>query len=191
MLLEIESIQRRLDERFLPLEPMITGIRLVTKGNQECALAECELELGISFPPSFIGLTTKFDFGDLTIGPIAFGYGGDYFAWLVDSNQRSSPDDPAWWPGADRPEGYVMIASGDPVAILLDTKSERILSFSHLSDVAIESFVIADRFDYFVRGVGTAMLERNPDGGNEDLARDIAYSVGVNPNNGFWLSLTN
>ena len=28
MLLEIESIQRRLDEQFLPLEPMVVGLRL-------------------------------------------------------------------------------------------------------------------------------------------------------------------
>jgi hypothetical protein len=191
MLLEIKTIQRRLDERFLSLEPMITGMRLVTKGDQKHALVECERHLGISFPLSFAGLTTQFDFGNLTIGPVAFGYGGDYFAWLVDTNQRRSPDDPAWWPGEHRPEGYVMVASGDPVAILLDTKSERILSFSRWSGVEIDSFVIADRFDFFVRGIGTAMLERNPDGGNENLARDIALSVGVNSNNRFWLSLTN
>ncbi|MFO0454558.1 MAG: hypothetical protein ACK5Z0_00995 [Planctomycetota bacterium] len=189
MLLEIESIQSRLDEQFLPLEPMVTGLRLVPKHNQESGLSECERKLGVVFTSSFVALTTHFDFGHLTVGPIAFCNRGDYFAWLIDTNQNGSQNDLAWWSGAHRPEGLVMIANSDPFAILLDTKSERVLAFSHGSDSVSESFVIADRFDHFVRGVGSAMLERNPDGGNENLARRIASSVGVEPNNRFWLSV--
>lgn len=190
MLLEIESIQRRLDEQFLPLEPLVTGLRLVKKHNQEDRLTECERKLGITFPSSFVALTTHFDFGNLTIGPVAFCGKGDYFAWLIDTNRDGSQLELAWWTGAHRPEGMVMIAISDPFAFLLDTKSEEIFAFGHVSDGVSESFVIADRFDHFVRGLGTAMLERNPDGGNANLARRIAASVGVDPNNRFWLSVT-
>lgn len=189
MLLEIESIQSRLDGQFIALEPMVMGLRLVPKHNQESDLSECERTLGVIFPPSFVALATHFDFGYLTIGPIAFCSRGDYFAWLIDTNKKGSQNDLAWWPGAHRPEGLVMIANSDPFAILLNTKSERVLAFSHGTDSVSESFVIADRFDLFVRGVGSAMLERNPGGGNEDLARGIASSVGVDPNNRFWLSI--
>lgn len=187
MLLDVESIQMRLDEQFLPLEPMLTGMRLITKNNQKFGLAECEHRLGITFPSAFVALTTQFDFGQLTIGPVAFGNRGDYFAWLVDTNQNDLQNDLAWWSGANRPEGLVMIANSDPFAIVLDTTSAKVLAFSHGSDSANKNFTIAEGFDHFVRGVGTAMLERNPDGGNEDLARNIASSVGVDKNNRFWL----
>jgi hypothetical protein len=49
-LLELDEIRIRLDERFLPLEPMLLGMRLVPGEDLDFKLAACEKQLGITLP---------------------------------------------------------------------------------------------------------------------------------------------
>jgi hypothetical protein len=80
-----------------------------------------------------------------------------------------------------------MVANSDQFAILLDTRSEKVLGLEHGCIVSTSVFKVADSFDLLVRGLGTAFLERLPDKDNENLARQIAVAVSGNPENSFWL----
>lgn len=185
-LLEIEEIRRRLDEEFLPLEPMLTEMRLVPATGVEAALRQAESELAVTFPDSLVELTTGFAFGGFTLGPIVFGTGGDYFTWLRTVNASDRPPELVWWDGAERPESCVLIADSDPFAIVLETGSGAVYAFEHGAPARMAMFKVADRFDLFLQGLGTVLLERTPKKANEALARCAAEGVGVEAGNRFW-----
>jgi hypothetical protein len=189
-LLDFDEIQLRLDERFIPLEPMLLGMRLVPGNDLDSKLAACERQLGITFPKAFASLATRFDFGYLTIGPITFCSTGDYFSWLLDGNQDEPGQIFPWWSGARRPRDIIAIANSDGFGVFLDVKNGKVFVIDDCSDSSAEMFEVSTSFDLFVRTLATAMLERNPDGGNELLARSIASAAGVDQSNRFWEWIT-
>ena len=187
-LLDIESIQRGLDERFLPLEPMLTGLRLA-KSRPLAArktAADCASSLNVKLPNDFAEITRRFEFGRLTIGPIKFCYTGDYLDWKIETNR----DDPevrfSWWGGERRPEELLMIAGSDLFTFFLDTANESVSASENGELVQGQGLLVATDFDRFVRGVGTVMLERNPHGENEGLADSIGEAVGAVRGSRFW-----
>jgi len=109
-LIDINQMQQKLDEQFIPLEPTITGMRLVIKKNQKPSLEQCEVVLKVTFPASFSDLTSHYDFGHFTIGPITFCDSGNYFLWLTGIN-TDEMQTYAWWSGFKRPKGVIMIAN--------------------------------------------------------------------------------
>ena len=183
-LVDIESMQTRLNEQFIPLEPMLTGMRLIPISTSNAGLNDCQQSLNVTFPPSFSEIVNRFDFGHFTIGPVAFCNRGDYFSWLTEMN--NSANDHPWWGHGQRIRGIVMIANSDRFAILLDTRSEEILALEHGSGISSGAFKVADSFDLFIQGLGTAFFERLPNGGNENLAKGIAATVCGNPVHPFW-----
>jgi len=187
-LIDINQMQQKLDEQFIPLEPTITGMRLVIKKNQKPSLEQCEVVLKVTFPASFSDLTSHYDFGHFTIGPITFCDSGNYFLWLTGIN-TDEMQTYAWWSGFKRPKGVIMIANSDPYAIILDTNTVHIFAFMHGEEHMV-MHLIATRFDLFILGVGTAMLNRKYDHSNDVLAQDIAREVGAESNDKFWQFIT-
>jgi hypothetical protein len=122
-LLTIEQIQRGLDEKFLPLVPIIgDSYRLLDGGVSEAACAECEGVLGLTFPRAFRDAIQAFDFGNLTLGPVSFSRpNSNYLQELIDSNFLNGFGFGWWGRGGQRPAGVALIAASDPYSFLLDT----------------------------------------------------------------------
>ena len=89
-----------------------------------------------------------------------------------------------------RPRDIIAIANSDGFGVFLDIKNGKVFVIDDCSDSSAEMFEVSSSFDLFVRTLATAMLERNPDGGNELLARSIASAAGVDENNRFWEWIT-
>ncbi|MFO0968173.1 MAG: hypothetical protein U0793_21665 [Gemmataceae bacterium] len=188
-LFPLDTIRKRLDDEFLPLEPTLTGFRLIESPVSPDVVLQCARRLDVAFPSSFADAASHFDFGRFTIGPVAFCNTGDYFAWLVKVNENTSSHAHPWWGEAQRPHDLIMIANSDPYAILLNVNTGQVLALLHGDVWAKGAFVVARDFDVFFRGLATVLLQRRPGGENEGLARKVAAAVGVEPENAFWLEV--
>lgn len=172
-LLTIEEVQRGLDAEFLPLEPGVTGLRLIAGGASPDALDQMQSRLNFQLPEAFSRIVSEFDLGDLAIGPVSFCGSGDYLSELLQLNE-----DVKWWGPGMRPADQLMVANSDPHAFLLNATNGRVSAFdrerswSHPID-------IAEDFEHFLRGVGTVMLLRTQVADKEALARKVAKEVGA------------
>jgi hypothetical protein len=185
-LLDIDTIKQRLDDRFLPLEPMLTGMRLSPLPQNRTECEDCATRHELEFPSDFAQLTSQFDFGNLTVGPIVFGNDSDYFAGLYDANEDSALQQCAWWQGPKRPDGIIVVAQSDPFDIFLDTRQGSVMASGGAKDNSPRMVPIARSFEQFFRGIATVMLQRDPAGDNGALAISVAEAVGANPDSDFW-----
>lgn len=71
-LLTVEEIRKGLDQEFIPLEPMVTGLRLINGGGSEDVLGIFENENKISFPDDFRCLIKKLILGTLQLVRLFF-----------------------------------------------------------------------------------------------------------------------
>jgi hypothetical protein len=172
-LLTIEEVQRGLDAEFLPLEPGITGLRLVGGGASPEALEQVQSRLNFQFPEAFRRVVCAFDLGDLSIGPVSFCGTGDYLSELVQLNK-----DVTWWGPGEKPADRRMVANSDPYAFLLNGTSGRVSAFDQERGWS-NAVDIAEDFESFIRGLGTIMLLRTQVTDREALARKIAKEVGA------------
>lgn len=181
-LLSVEEIQEELEKEFLPLEPMLSGFRLVCNKLQEKNIADTEVKLSMHFPIVFRKLISSFDFGNLTIGPVVFCAKGDYLNELIDLNENVY-----WWGSGQKPSNLIMIANSDPFAILLDETEGKVLAMD--SELGWQKpIVIAKDFYNFIRGVGTVMLRRNNTNDKSQLAQIVHEEVGSQSYE-FWFGL--
>lgn len=82
-LMTMREIQQHLDSAFLPLEARgITGLRLVDGGLPEETIEDFEESLAFPLPFDFKKFLSAFDFGRLTLGPVAFCGNGNYLKHL-------------------------------------------------------------------------------------------------------------
>jgi hypothetical protein len=153
-LLTFDEIKQGLDQQFLPLEPMLTGLRLVDGGVLDEALDSCESQLSVAFPTSFRSTVKAFDFGKLTIGPIVFCNTGDYLRELKRVNTEIT-----WWGNGGRPDNLLVVANSDPYAIFLNCEMDELFALD--ADIGWQKAKkIAKGFDNYVRGIATIMLRR-------------------------------
>lgn len=181
-LLSFEEIQKRLDKEFIPLEPMLKGYRLNKGGLEENTISKCESTLSVNFPLDYRRLISIYDFGNLTIGPVAFCATGDYSSELIDYNEHV-----AWWGEDQRPSNLIMIANSDPFAILLEVNTGEIFAM----DTELgwkKSTRISESFEKFVRGIGTVILLRSDADDKEKLANTVNDIIG-SQNISFWTTL--
>lgn len=108
-LLTLQEIKDGLDREFLPLEPMLLGLRMIEKETSLDTIEHCENHLAVKFPSSFRNLIAAFDFGQLTIGPVVFCSSGDYLAELITLNERVN-----WWGDGERPSNLILIGTQTP-----------------------------------------------------------------------------
>ncbi|RCS44775.1 SMI1/KNR4 family protein [Bremerella cremea] len=185
-MLEITEIQTRLDDQFLPLEPMLTGFRLLPSEVTKEDIEHLQHQLNTVLPEQFESMLRRFDFGRFTIGPIAFCNTGDFLAWLCENNQDGSANEYPWWGSGARPSDLLLIANSDPYAVLLNCKAGLVSVFKHSESWNDHMIVVADAFEPFIRGLGTTFLERNEQGGNSSLADEVSNEVGGGRGNAFW-----
>ena len=116
MFLELDQIARELDEIYLPLKQEgITGMRLLAQSDADAstrALENAQEALGVKFPPAFLHLVCKFDFGEFEVCNVRFGTGGDYTSELVRLNSTDEYGG-KWWRGEERPANLIVFAVGD------------------------------------------------------------------------------
>ncbi len=185
MLLEIEEIQRRLNEQFLPLEPMLTGFRLVGAVNGEAVVEQIQHCLRITLDGAFAGLIRSYNFGSLTVGPITFCNTGDFAAWFVDRNIDDESQEYPWWGDGHRPDTLLLVAGSDLYAIVLDNCSGRVLAFQN-GQPWKNALVISLGFREFLQGIGTVFLDRDPEGDNQKISTDVATYAGGMDGAAFW-----
>ena len=183
-LLSVEEIKAGLDREFIPLEPMLTGFRLIEKNTPESAIKSVEKLISTRFPDSFRELIAKFDFGNLTIGPVVFCATGDYLTELIELNSNVT-----WWGQGQRPENLIMIGNSDPFAILLNTHSGSVCALDSEFGWG-KSKKISDDFFGFYSALGTVVLTRNQTLDHRKLAAEILEEVGGEDFE-FWLRLAN
>lgn len=182
ILLSVDEIKHGLDREFLPLEPMLTGLRLIDGGVSDDALEAFESTMGVKLPISFREIVKSYDFGRLTIGPVAFCNGGDYLVELKKINSIVP-----WWGGDLRPNSLLMVANSDPFAILINLDDGEVLAM----DVELgwqKAQSIARSFDLFVKGIGTTMLRRDRNVDPDVLSKGISAEVG-SVEQAYWLQL--
>jgi len=183
-LLSIDDIRTGLDRQFLPQDPMFVGFRLIERPMPAGAIEHAEKTLAIAFPEDFRELIARFDFGNLTIGPIVFGASGDYLAETTELNQETG-----WWGPGERPGNLLMIANSDPFAILLEIRSGCVYALD--PDLGLQrTHKIAHAFVSFFLGVGTIVLMRQQVEDRHALATAVSGGVG-SEHAAFWLQLAN
>ena len=181
-LLSISDIQQGLDRKFVPLEPLLTGLRLIPANVPQTALEESERQLATPFPAAFRDLIKAFDFGRLTIGPVAFGHTGDYLKELTHLNTQVR-----WWGEGQRPAHLLLVANSDPYAILLDTGTGGVRAMDPGRDRKT-STDIGNGFQTYIRALGTAILRRERVVDKLSFAKELLADVG-GADLAYWTSL--
>ncbi len=174
----MQEIQRGLDSTFLPLEARgLTGMRLIDGGLPEGTIDHFEERLCTPpWPADFREFLNRYDFGRLTLGPVAFCGNGHYLNDLVTLNGRRG-----------RPSELLVIASSDPHLILLNLKDGSVLALDN--ELGWEAAMpVARTFELFMRGLGTMAEARVRRAAPPSLAKTIAAGVGV-PDSPYWLTL--
>jgi len=160
-------------------------------------VSETESRLGVTFPHTFVKLTTSYQFGKLSLGVIYFGDSGPYYQYLLTANQE--PVEPiwpmiTWWDSRNgvRPHHLTEIAFTDPHQVLLNVESGEVLAYDPAVESWEDSYKVADDFELFIRGAGYADLFRGNDDDelNKKLAADIEEPVGAEPGHDFWYTTT-
>ena len=115
-------------------------------------LRALERNLNLVLPETFKQLNRAYDLSQFTLGNISFGFGGHYLQSIQASNQdeQFSP----WWQGDARPQSRILIAAGDPFAVIMDCESHNIYAL----DSSGQYEHIATDFDLFFRGMGSVVL---------------------------------
>jgi hypothetical protein len=150
---------------------------------------KCELKI-ISIPEEFKQLILEYDFGDLTLGSISFGYKENYIDFLIKHNTFFKKDEitkvnfPIWWKKGERPSNYLAIADSDGYIILLDTETGQILAFSRIESYQ-DAQLICSNFKLFFQAAATIYIRLRTDE-NKELLVDIPNFIGSVANNNFW-----
>ena len=178
MFLELDQIARELDEIYLPLEQEgITGMRLLAQSDANASmrvLEKAQETLGVKFPPAFLRLVCKFDWGEFEVCNVRFGTGGDYAGELVRLNGTDEYGG-KWWPGEARPANLIVFAVGDPWIFLLDCADGAIYAWL-LGDEELCGRRVASDFERFFRALGSidiARLSKNAVPSAEEIAKFV------------------
>jgi len=143
-MLSIAELEKTLNEAFPELGSDLPCMRLQRRA-VPTEMKQAENRLRLTLPVEFADLVTTYDFGKLSIGPVAFGATGDYERDLLTLNEQTR-----WWGDGARPGKYLLIANSDPYAILLDTKSGTVLAYD--AELGWQhAKTVAASFDLFIR----------------------------------------
>jgi hypothetical protein len=181
-LLDLDTIQKRLNQEFSQCRFDIPGLRMTPSYLDDRRVSECEQDLGVKLPDRFRNLILKYSFCDLSLGGIFFGAGTDYVEILTRNNRDL--EFPWWGTTETRPKDHLMIASTDGFIVLLDTRDETILAYQR-GQHWMERRVIASDFDLFVRAAGTLFLDTSVQVA-ERARRAVSLLVGCDMASTFW-----
>lgn len=156
-LLETEVIQKEMLDMYEILEGEIEELNFKNSRLRETDISRMCSNIKIDYLDSeFTRYLMKYDFGELSIGGVTFGFGGDYLDFLCKSNMLEEANyiNELWFSSPEERGDLLMIASTDSYIILLNNDTGEIESY--LRDSNVESkHVIAKSFSLFVRAAGT------------------------------------
>ena len=185
-LLTMQELVDALDDELAPLEPDLTGLRLVAPGDSQSDVDKLQALLGVEFPPSFASTIMELNLGSLTIGPTVFGYATKYTDLLHDANVEPVV---RWWGSGERQASLVMFGNSDPFALVVDCTSGEVLALQH-GEGLDRAVVVAADFDLFLRGVGTVFIARQAEPASPELGASIGSLVGSSPEGlSYWTEL--
>ncbi|MGR0306645.1 hypothetical protein [Acinetobacter beijerinckii] len=173
VLLSLEQIRERLDVEFEPLEPILTGFRMLQASISSLEISTYETKFNVIFPLSFKNIISKYNFGDFTIGPIVFGCSVNYLDELIELDKLFNQN----LDNKRDIKEFIVVAVSDPYLYLLDLRSSNIFALD--SDLSLENrFFIALNFEKFIQGIGTLMLLRDTSNSENELAIQICKELG-------------
>lgn len=166
MLLSFDEIQQGLDEKFVPLEPMLTGLRLLPQPVCRSPLGPWSGEPCTTFPGGLSEIASRFDLGRLTIGPVTFGNRGDYAHDLDVYNAHQA---------AGGELEFLVFAISDPFSIAVARKNGLVYVMD--PEKSRPEGPIASSVAQFLRGLGTVFLNRTEVLDKVSLADEVANAV--------------
>lgn len=186
MLLSLQEIQRKLLELYEQTEREISELNMSNSTLVEKDIEVTAKELEVVFPRAFVEVVLSYDFGNLNVGGVFFGYSGSYINFLKKYNEGIAPE--RWWARGKRPVGMLMVAATDSYVILMECQTGAIFAFLRGADWSVEG-LIATSFEHLVRGAGTVYFGRKK---AEDIAaygREVGSLCGAGEGISFWSEL--
>ncbi|ANF96468.1 SMI1/KNR4 family protein [Paenibacillus bovis] len=156
-MLTLSEIKQKLDDKFIPLQDIVNGLRLMErKQNVTAQVRQLEQQLGMSLPADFADFVHAYDLDNFGLCNVTFGTENDYVKWVLDINTTSGFD--RWWSGSERPAALICIALSDPYTLLLNLQTNEVYAMTSETQDG-EWQRVASHFSLFIRGLGTAYLE--------------------------------
>lgn len=187
ILLNFDEIVEKLDIFFIDVPTDIKAdlTELIFKKSQlnPSAIQQLQEIFKIRLPQLFANILMIYDFGDLTLGGITFGYHENYVEYLIKRNiEREGFLN--WWGIDSRPYNYLAIADSDGFVILLNTETGEIASYERINSY-LNAQVIASDFMLFLQAAASIYIWRKTGEYQESLI-DIPRLIGSVANNYFW-----
>ena len=187
MLLTLEEIAAGLEEIqakqpvFYDLEDgEIPDMRWRPSSLDDALLAQLEANLNVVLPPVFKSLILRFDFAGLCCAHFWFDSPITNYA---DSLEKFSNEEDCylqWWGGGEKPP-YLFIGSSDGYVLLLDPKTDEILSFDHEYSWTT-ALRIATNLEFLLRIGGTLQVM----GSQAHIVKQLSEEGGSDPRSLFW-----
>ncbi|WP_223556917.1 SMI1/KNR4 family protein [Lysinibacillus sphaericus] len=177
-LLNIDEITTILDRDFIPIESIVTGLRLKKQVGMQKNVEQVERRLGVKFPADFVNLILNYDFGDFSILGIHFGSETNYLEKLISFHEHLSNEDVANFSNQ-----FICIAIGDYLTFIMDVNCGNIYVFG--SETPFNKKIkIAESFTKLIQALGTAYFHRTQNTQTEFL--DIVIKTFDSDSIDFW-----
>jgi len=156
-MLSITEIKQKLDDKFIPLQDIVDGLRLIERKQDITAQVRClEQQLGMNLPADFVDFICRYDLDHFGLCNVTFGTENDYVEWILHINTTTGFD--RWWSSSARPAALICIAQSDPYTLLLDLQTSEVYAMT--SETADGEWQrAANHFVLLIQGLGTAYLE--------------------------------
>lgn len=162
-LLSIEEITTILDKDFIPLEPIVMGLRLKKQVGTKDNIEDVERRIGVKFPADFVDLILNYDFGDFSILGVHFGSNTDYLEKLISYQEDLSNEDVN-----SLSNQFLCIAMGDYFTFIMDVNCGNIYVYG--SETPFNKKIkVAESFTNLIQALGTAYFHRSQNTQSEFL----------------------
>jgi hypothetical protein len=153
-LLNIDEVINLLDEDFLPLESIVSGLRLKTLIGSREELKKVEERLEVKLPEDFIEFILHYNLGDFNILGVHFGNESNYSEKLLDLKNHLSQID-----SLNLSNEFICIAQGDYYTYIIEIKTNNIYAYS--SEIPFdERIFVSNSLLQFICLLGTAYFHR-------------------------------
>jgi|GEM_PF-2429598 len=182
-LLNIVEITTILDRDFIPLESVVTGLRLKKKVEKKKNIEDIEQRFGMKFPADFVNLILNYDFGDFSILGVHFGSNTNYLETLISYQQHLSKEDVNNFSNQ-----FICIAMGDYFTFIMDVNCGNIYVYG--SETPFNKKIkVAESFVQLIEVLGTAYFHKSQNTQTEflDIINKLFDSDGID----FWKEIVN
>lgn len=154
-LLTLKQVTTILDHNFMPIEPIVTGLRLKKHVETKINIEHVERAMGVKFPDDFVRLIIAFDFGDFNILGVHFGTKTNYLEQLLSIHEQQSYED-----AFHLKDQFICIAMGDYFTFIMDVASSAIYVYGSETPFT-KKIKIAESFTALIQLLGTAYFHKS------------------------------